>query len=338
MYINCLGSCVSRISLLKGEKDMHGIYDSENTGVKLQYFLDKHNIALAMMPAPFPREVVEGITSEQMWDKTRLKSMKQAIMKDTVPMLMSSDAEYLVMDFYDFHSSFMEYQNTAFAHQAGEFFYTKLCKENSERMKVVTSFFDCSNWIYYPLVDLFFERIMQKYDSDHIILNRFRSNTYWLRKDGNIDYLPDSAKEHYHSNDKYNAKCRALEDYVIEKYNPYVIDLSKFYMCDENYWPDHVHGAHYEKAFYNETYQQIFKIIKHEADTRYFCKPKFFDTSREEYEEERQRNLNVEQALAMIEKLVEDEDLLWLNLLDKLYAKAPENPRVQQYMSIIGEW
>lgn len=337
MYINCLGSCVSRISLLRGEKEQHGIYRSEETGVKLQYFLDKHNIALAMMPAPFPREIMDSVTAEELFDSSRLRSMKQAIMKDTVPLLLSSDAEYLVMDFYDFHNSFLVYQNTAFSTQAAEFLNTKLFVENQKQFSLRKSLLESANWIYYPLVDLFFEKIMQKYDSDHIILNRFRSNTYFLRTNGNIERLPDSVKQHHQSNDKYNAKCRELEDYVIKKYNPYVIDLTKFYMCDENYWPDHIHGAHYEKEFYRETYDQIFRIINHETDDRYFCKPRFFDKNREGYSEDCQRNLNIEQGLAMIEQLVEDEDLLWINVLDKLYAKAPEHAKVQEYMRVISE-
>ena len=126
IILNCLGSCLSRLPLLKGEKDLHGIYNGENIGIKIQYYLDKHNIALAMMPPPFDREQVEAITDENLRDKTRLRSMKQMLNKDTIKMLLESDAQYLVMDLYDFHNSFLVYKDTAFGTQAGEFSNTQL--------------------------------------------------------------------------------------------------------------------------------------------------------------------------------------------------------------------
>ena len=111
MKINVLGSCVSRVSLLKGDQTAHGIVG--DSGLELDYFLDKHNIALAMMPAPFSIEEVMTITTDELWDKTRLRSLQQSLMKETIPLLMQSEADWLVMDLYDFHNNFYIFQNTA---------------------------------------------------------------------------------------------------------------------------------------------------------------------------------------------------------------------------------
>ena len=330
MIVNCLGSCVSRVSLLKGERNQHGIYKGEEIDIKLQYFLDKHNIALAMMPPPFDRTEVAAITDENMYDKSRLRSMKQMLNKDTIKMLLESNAEYLIMDLYDFHNSFLIYENTAFGTQANEFCNTKLYDKVFKKLTLMTSFFERLTYTYYPLVDLFFEKIMTKYDSDHIILNRFRSNTYALLKDGYIASLPDNLKMSYQSNDKYNKQCRLLEDYIIKKYNPYVIDLSKYYMSDENLWGrSGIHGAHYEKQFYRETYNQIVKIIKGDGANKYYDKPEFFNVNREADEEDSKREFNVEKGFLALDYFIDSDDPLSLNILEKLYIKAPNHEKLK---------
>ena len=177
---------------------------------------------------------------------------------------------------------------------------------------------------------------MSKYDANHIILNRFRANKYFLHTDGNIHTIPDDFKRPFQCNDKYNVACRNLEDYIINKYNPYVIDISPYFMGDSHIW-DNLNAAHFEKEFYRETYTHIIDIIKGNTDERYFKKPRFFDGTREGFEEDKSRTFNVENGLKLMEKFVETGEVLWLNLLDKLYTYAPNNSKVQQYMEIIGE-
>ena len=333
MKINVLGSCVSRVSLLKGDQTAHGIVG--DCGLELEYFLDKHNIALAMMPPPFSREEVMSIRVDELWDKTRLRSLQQSLMKDTVSMLMESEAEWLVMDLYDFHNSFYTYNNTAFASQSNEIARTELFKSHSDEIKPVT-WFELPTWIYYPYVDLFFEKILQKYDANHIILNRFRANTYFLFDDGIVYAIPDDFKLPSQCNDKYNNACYELEQYIIDKYNPYVIDISPYFMGDANIWSN-LNGAHFEKEFYRETYSIILEIINGNTDKRYFNKTKLFDRTREGFEEDKKRCFNVDKGLELMECFVEIGEVLWINLLDKLYAYAPEHPKVKQYMAIVAE-
>lgn len=335
MKISVLGSCVSRVSLLNGEQREHGIANGEELGLELEYFLDKQNMALAMMPSPFTEEEVMSITREELWDKSRLISLRQNLLKETVGLLLNAESEYIVMDLYDFHNCFLSYKDTAFATQAGEFGQTGLFERHRDEMLLQNSFFEMPTWAYYPLVDLFFEKIMQKYDSDHIILNRFRANTFYLAKNGKILTIPDVFKKPIQCNDKYNASCRKLEDYIIQKYNPYVIDISHYFMGDENIW-DNLNAAHFEKEFYRETYRQICRIVKKQGAKRYFDTPCLFEMDRPGIEEDSQRELDVEWGLEVLELFLDIKDELSLNLLEKLYIKAPEDERVKRYLKEIA--
>lgn len=334
MKITILGSCVSRVSMLRGDQTGHGIANGKEHNLELEYFLDKHNIALAMLPPPFTEEEVNTITSEQLWDKTRDVSLKQSLMKKTVPMLLNGDSEYLIMDLYDFHNVFFNYKDTAFATQAHEFVNTTLYQKYSKDLYTY-SFFNLPTWIYYPLVDWFFQTILQKFDSDHIILNRFRANTYYLNTDGKILPIPENFKKPFQCHDKHNPVCRKLEDYIISKYDPYVIDISKYFMGDANIW-DNLNASHFEKEFYRETYDQIIRIIHHETDQRYFDDVNLFNLERPGYTEDMQRIFDVEYGLKIFESLLEKDIELGLNVLDKLYSYAPTDKRVLHYINSIS--
>lgn len=320
-----LGSCVSRISMLNGDQNGHGVA-SEN--LELEYFLDKQNIALAMMPSAFSREEVALVTADQLWDKSRINTVKQSLNKDTLRLIMESDAEYLIMDLFDFQTNFAILGTTAFDTNAYEFMNTVLFQKYQNQIQV-SNFMELPEWLYYPYVDLFFKEIMHKFDSEHIILNRFRANTYYLGKDGRIKAIPDGFKNPFQANDKYNAPLRRLEDYIIQRYHPYVIDLSRFYMGDENVWGN-IQGAHFENEFYHETFETINYIIKAKPKQRVWDKPTFFTNK---YLPD-DRKFDVDDAFVKLEQFVDKGDILWMNILDKLYKKVPEDVRVQEYIKI----
>lgn len=325
--INILGSCVSKISLMNGHKNLHGIYGDD---MEQGYYLDKQNFALAMMPSAFTQSEIDSITDEFLYDKTRLKSLKQCLDKSTMDMLLSSDADYLVIDLYDFHNDFVLYKNTAFSTCAHEFMNTDLFEKYKDDMKI-GNFMNMPEEFYLPFVDMFFTKIMDKYDSEHIILNRFRSNRYYLAKDGTIREIPDEYRKPFHSNYIYNDKVRNLEEYIIAKYNLYVIDLSPYYMCNENEW-DNLNGAHFEKVFYTETYKCIREIINGKSDRRYFDTPHFmWENFGKPDGDELDFAFDIESAIDLMTDLVEKEDVLWINILHKLNVYAKDNPVVQEY-------
>ena len=306
---------------------MHGIFGDDMEQV---YFLDKQNLALSLMPPAFTKNEIDSIISECLYDTTRLKTLKQCLDKSTVDILLNSDADFLVIDLYDFHNDFILYKNTAFSTCAHEFMNTELFERNKEEMKIA-NFMNMPEENYYTLVDLFFCKIISKYDADHIILNRFRSNKYYLTKDGIINVIPEEYRKPFHSNYIYNDKVRKLEDYIISKYNPYVIDLSPYYMGNENEW-DNLNGAHFEKAFYTETYKCIREIIKSKPERRCFDTPHFiWENFGVSDDNELDYAFDIESAIELMTDLVEKEDVLWINILHKLNVYAKDNPVVVEY-------
>lgn len=323
-----LGSCVSRVSMLDGNQNGHGIASDY---LELEYFLDKQNIVLAMMPPAFTREEVALVTADQLWDKSRINTVRQSLNKDTLRLIRESDAEYLIMDLFDFQTNFAVMGTTAFDTNAYEFMNTVLFHKYQDKIRV-SNFMELPEWIYYPYVALFFEEIMKKFDSDHMILNRFRANTYYLTKDGKIREIPGDFKNPFQANDKYNASLRRLEDYIIERYHPYVLDLSKFYMGDENVWSN-LQGAHFEKQFYHQTFETINYIIKEKPKQKIWNKPSFFKCRGCQDSVA----LDVEEAFARLEQFVEEGEILWMNILYKLYQRIPEDARVKEYVKICQE-
>ena len=133
--INVLGSCISRVSLLDGVQSEHGIaHEIAKKKLEFCYFLDKQNIVAAMMPPAFTKEEVQAITVDELYDKSRLQSLKQTLNKETLNLLLESDADYLVMDFYDMGIMFLSYKNTCMATQANEFCRTYLFRKYQDKM------------------------------------------------------------------------------------------------------------------------------------------------------------------------------------------------------------
>ena len=328
--INVLGGFVSRVSLLDGHQSMHGIADED---MELGYFLDKQNIVCAMMPAPFLREEVEEITAPELWDQSRLYTVKQCLNKDTISLLMKSDADYVVMDLYDMQTDFAAYKSTCFSTCANEVFNTRLLGKYLNQVST-GNFLGLPSAIWYGYVDLFFEKLIGKYGADHIILNRFRCNTYYLAKDGIIREIPKEFQNPFQPHPKYNKALAELEDYIIEKYNPYVIDLSKYFMGDANAW-NNLQGAHFENEFYRETLDQIRRIVKGQGAKRCYSEPDFFNEKRRGFEEDRKRNFEIEPNLQLMLKLLDEQDILWLNILDKLNIYAPDDERVREYVRAV---
>ena len=67
---------------------------------------------------------------------------------------------------------------------------------------------------------------------------------------------------------------------MVKKYQPYVINISGYFMGDANIW-DNLNASHFEGEFYRETYDQIVRIIRGETEERYFDTVNFFNPQRQ---------------------------------------------------------
>ena len=99
-------------------------------------------------------------------------------------------------------------------------------------------------------------------------------------------------------------------------------------MGDNTLW-ENLNGAHFEREFYRESFDIIKDIIFHQPEKRLYNQPRLMDASRRGYEEDRKRPFDVELGLKMLPAFLEQNDGLWLNLLDKLVTYAPGDARVE---------
>lgn len=265
LTVDIIGSCVSRIILLNGDRTAHG---TASPYVHTAHFFDKNNIALCMSPPPFRDEEVESIKKEELYDPSRIHSLKQGLNKKTIELLLQGPAEYLMLDLYDFQVFHGANKTTTFSNCSYEFFNTRLFEKYKAEI-CAFNLLDMEKWLVYPYVDLFFKTVMTKFDRNHIILNRFRSNSHYINEKGEIVPLPDNYLMPYHANYKYNKKLQELEDYIIEHYSPYVIDLSGYFVCDAAVW-ENLNGAHFEIPFYTESYKAFLKIVLSRPEQRIF--------------------------------------------------------------------
>lgn len=254
--LDVLGSCISRMILLGGDYNKKGVV---NKDIKLEYFFDKNNIVSSMMPAPFTRKEVDSIKAEELYSPDRINSLKQEINKDMFSMIMNGKADYLVIDFYGLMLPVSVYKETTFGNYAYDFYNTKLYKKYTDKIREI-NFMDVPEFLWYPYVDLFFNEVLKKFDSKHIILNRFHACKSYIGKDLHIKEIPDTFRKPFHGRYEYNDKVKKLEEYIINKVDPYIIDLTKYFITDERHW-DNLNGVHYQKLFYEEALIQLEDIL-----------------------------------------------------------------------------
>lgn len=266
--VDILGSCVSRVVLLGGDISKRGTI---NENINIRYFLDKHNIVCCMLQAPFTREEVESIQAEELWDSSRLRSLKQSLNKYTIPMLLSGESDFLIIDLYELMTDVAFFDKTMFSTTCHEFFNTKLYKEKYIGKVGTINFMNINSFLWYGYIDLFFEKIISKYDSDKIILNRIRSSSHYITKDGYIQEIPQQFLKPFHANYKYNEQLSEIEDYIINKYNISVIDFSKYFIVDEKLWTN-LNGVHYQKMFYEQSLIALEDIILNNSKQKYYNK------------------------------------------------------------------
>lgn len=328
--INVLGSCVSRVSLLDGQASEHGIADKRLT---LDYYLDKQNIVCAMLPPPFSRGEVSKMTDICMKEKYAFRSLQQNLNKDTLPLLLASDAEWVVVDCMDMHMAHAKYNGTVFATQAYEFFRTSLGQNMWDVDKV--------RWLEQPFVewkkyvDAFWNQMVERYGADHIILNRFRCNEWYRDIGGVIREIPERFHADSHPLPRLNNALEKLETYIIEKYHPWVIDISKYFMGDENMW-ENLQGAHFEREFYRETFDAIKRIIFKDNINNDATDIGLLNRERRGVEEELALPFDIESGKYMLDYFYAKEDPLWLNVLDKLYLRIPKDRIVQTYLEKVN--
>lgn len=119
-----------------------------------------------------------------------------------------------------------------------------------------------------PYMDRFMELIGKYFDQNHIILVKSRC-TDWYVTHTHVRKLKRKSKR------AYNRRIKELEDYFIEKMNPYVIDIYSHYYISYSQKSGIVMSS-YEKPFYHHAKRLVSTIIRTQPEQRIFTGQEYY--------------------------------------------------------------
>ncbi len=193
------------------------------------------------------------------------RCMRQAIEKLAVPLLMESASEFLVIDFFDFCQPVASYKDTTFSTYDYCFYNTNAFRNNREAYSSF-NFFDVPNFLWYGYIDFYFQKMTRKYGNENIILNKLSCFNGYIDKCGNLQPTPENLLNF--GSAKFNQKLDELETYVIDKYKPYVIDITKYFVPDEHHNPD-VTPIHYEDGYREAGWFHTTNILRNKPPRKF---------------------------------------------------------------------
>lgn len=242
MKIDVHGSCVS-YSIIKDQFDGKSIRVFED--IENNYYFSHVNIAGTMTGKIrlLPKEEDFQIITNHI-----RRNIISDLKKEVLDILMKSEAEWLMVDFYDFARIQWAYENGSYTHVAdlqiaAPEYWDKIKNEIQGTFRWI----DLPTYLWYGNIDRYFEHVIKKYGKEHIILNRVNLSQYFLDEEKNIREF--SSDKDYLGSYKDGEKIRRLEDYVIQKYGIHNIDVAKFFMADWECGKDYL-NVHYEPQYY----------------------------------------------------------------------------------------
>ena len=247
------GSCVSYSILSK--KDERGFQHSI-PGVKTNLFFSHVNMAGAMTSSIS----VEPQTSDFILnDQHVIRNLICDLKKEAIPALLSSDADYLLIDFYDMARIQWAYENGSYTHVADlSIAAPEYYKQIQHELLGSFRWIDLPTNQWYCHIDRYMDTMIEKYGADHIILNRLYLNRYYIDESSVLQEF--SPCTYYLGSYKENQKIRQLEDYILRKYPIIEIDLAKYFLSDYAFENDAL-SVHYEIPYYQLAAQSILQII-----------------------------------------------------------------------------
>ncbi|KAF6558674.1 hypothetical protein G9G63_25360 [Paenibacillus sp. EKM202P] len=253
VLVDVHGSCLSR--------DIFNV--NKDTNISVNSYLSRNNIVSSMMP---PANI--STRSEELLffnSEYSHRCLRNGIEKNTVPILLNSSADFLVIDFFDLCQPVAVYKNTTFSTYDYSFYNTAAYKSESEQFQSI-NFLEIPSWLWYGYIDLYWEKMIEKFGGN-IILVRTRGCNHYISRDGEVKDTPP-AMLHF-GNAIYNKQLYELEEYVINKYNPYVLDVSKYFIADEEYNRD-VTPVHFEENYAISSWSLMQNIILNKPKQRYY--------------------------------------------------------------------
>lgn len=119
-----------------------------------------------------------------------------------------------------------------------------------------------------PYMDAYLELIGRYFDRDHIILVKSRCPAWYVTH----THVRKMRKK---SRRAYNKRIKELEDYFVEKMDPYIIDIYSHYYVDFNHKKGFTMSS-YEKPFYHHAKRLISMIVRTLPEQRIFREQEYY--------------------------------------------------------------
>ncbi len=187
--------------------------------------------------------------------------------KNYAQILEEKPTQYLVVDFcYTASHALLKWKDQVFTKNP-KFVKSKFYEEHAEEMERIDILHDQSvEWK--PYMDSYIQLISQYYDKNHIILVKSRCPKWYVT---HTHVRPLFKKDRV----AYNKRIKQLEDYFIEKVDPYVVDIYSQYFAKYNEKKG-FQMAFYEKPFYHHAKRIISTIMRTQPEQRVFGEPEYF--------------------------------------------------------------
>lgn len=248
------GSCVTR--------EIFNFFD-ENTKkeIKVNQYFYRQNIVSSMMPEtglPTDFENIGGGIEEKEFLR---RSLNYALDKSTVPRLLNSESKCLIVDLFDVFEFVMTYKNTTFSTVDELFWGTPNFKENFDEIKRM-NFCEIATCYWYGYIDLYFKSMTGKFDK--VILNRLSRCEIYISENGTMRSIMEDYSHNTGSSAEHNLSVRVLEEYIIDRYDVYVMNYTKYFVGEHEATPYGIAASHFEKLYYQTGKDILPLIIKQE--------------------------------------------------------------------------
>ena len=186
--------------------------------------------------------------------------------KQLAPSLEEEPGDFLVVDLcYTASHGLYKWKDQVFTENP-KFLESDFLAEHENEMEYIDVMYDDTiDWK--PYMDSYLQLIGQYFDASHIILVKSRCSD-WYVTHTHVRALRKKEKR------AYNKRIREMEDYFVEKMNPYVVDIYSHYFIDYN--KKGFMMSSYEKPFYLHAKRLISKIIRTQPEQRVFTEQEFF--------------------------------------------------------------
>jgi len=245
-------SCAS-FSIVKNETEWGGVRESKCVRNN-EYYSHINHWGLMTKPFSMLPQIEDFIDITPHLFRLITENMN----KDVLDRLKKSEADWIMIDFYDSARIQWFYDGGWFTYLMD---FRTIAPEYWTRIEqkiLGVAKLNIIDWEDLKvLVHEYMDEIVQRY-GNRIILNRVTMSRYWIDKDNQINEF-DATTERLGSW-KDNPDIRRLEDYMLEHYDVAVLDVSKFFVAD---W-DMAHDAlsvHFEREYYECADRALQKIV-----------------------------------------------------------------------------